>query len=207
MIRRPPRSTLFPYTTLFRSQGLEVGERVVRALDEEHRLPRRDLVTVVQRVHFELLPFHAAELEDRDRLVDAAEERVGLAEHLHRHAWAVVVLEQQFAGADEVFVGVVTLPHLLDGEGEDLGVEPWPADHSWIIRRSARRWPAERRHQRVAADQRHAARDVVESAAADASRLGRLGRNHAQADDVHGDGERDRKSTRLNSSHGYISYA
>src|SRR2546427_4339235 len=39
-------------------------------------------------------------------------------------------------------------------------------------------------------DQRHAARDVVESAAADASRLGRLGRNHPQADDVHGDGER-----------------
>src|SRR5260370_32474788 len=24
MIRRPPRSTLFPYTTLFRSQGLEL---------------------------------------------------------------------------------------------------------------------------------------------------------------------------------------
>src|SRR2546427_5841304 len=51
-------------------------------------------------------------------------------------------------------------------------------------------------------DQRHAARDVVESAAADASRLGRLGRNHAQADDV-----QDRKSTRLNSSHSQISYA
>src|SRR5260370_29652571 len=28
MIRRPPRSTLFPYTTLFRSQG--EGERVAR---------------------------------------------------------------------------------------------------------------------------------------------------------------------------------
>src|SRR5260370_1781058 len=25
MIRRPPRSTLFPYTTLFRSDGVEVG--------------------------------------------------------------------------------------------------------------------------------------------------------------------------------------
>src|SRR5260221_9678062 len=25
MIRRPPRSTLFPYTTLFRSQGLRAG--------------------------------------------------------------------------------------------------------------------------------------------------------------------------------------
>src|SRR5256885_11814902 len=31
MIRRPPRSTLFPYTTLFRSAGLtEVHERVER---------------------------------------------------------------------------------------------------------------------------------------------------------------------------------
>src|SRR3712207_7604796 len=28
MIRRPPRSTLFPYTTLFRSEGFEVGELV-----------------------------------------------------------------------------------------------------------------------------------------------------------------------------------
>src|SRR5258708_27397385 len=27
MIRRPPRSTLFPYTTLFRSQALKLGER------------------------------------------------------------------------------------------------------------------------------------------------------------------------------------
>src|SRR6266511_2200504 len=38
MIRRPPRSTLFPYTTLFRSPGAGVhrGRRVVRA-------DRRDL--------------------------------------------------------------------------------------------------------------------------------------------------------------------
>src|SRR3712207_7828355 len=27
MIRRPPRSTLFPYTTLFRSCGIEVAQR------------------------------------------------------------------------------------------------------------------------------------------------------------------------------------
>src|SRR3712207_7308922 len=31
MIRRPPRSTLFPYTTLFRSQWLVTHERDVRA--------------------------------------------------------------------------------------------------------------------------------------------------------------------------------
>src|SRR2546422_6537647 len=29
MIRRPPRSTLFPYTTLFRSQGFEPGEELL----------------------------------------------------------------------------------------------------------------------------------------------------------------------------------
>src|SRR3712207_7863715 len=46
MIRRPPRSTLFPYTTLFRSHGRrpkEMGrERVAReavAVDQEHAPP------------------------------------------------------------------------------------------------------------------------------------------------------------------------
>src|SRR5256885_10563126 len=53
MIRRPPRSTLFPYTTLFRSRG-EARERCVvgiaaRAVEELHgathaRLAERRLV-------------------------------------------------------------------------------------------------------------------------------------------------------------------
>src|SRR3712207_8678550 len=30
MIRRPPRSTLFPYTTLFRSRGVGRRERILR---------------------------------------------------------------------------------------------------------------------------------------------------------------------------------
>src|SRR2546422_10776501 len=34
MIRRPPRSTLFPYTTLFRSQVQSLRQRYVRALRE-----------------------------------------------------------------------------------------------------------------------------------------------------------------------------
>src|SRR3712207_8802346 len=53
MIRRPPRSTLFPYTTLFRSQGTpnkrryrmrvraeaaaETGRRILEAVIELHR--------------------------------------------------------------------------------------------------------------------------------------------------------------------------
>src|SRR3712207_8900319 len=39
MIRRPPRSTLFPYTTLFRS-GLAASGRRPRARDLRPRLPR-----------------------------------------------------------------------------------------------------------------------------------------------------------------------
>src|SRR5689334_24249568 len=32
MVRRPPRSTLFPYTTLFRSQPLRAGQLLLRPL-------------------------------------------------------------------------------------------------------------------------------------------------------------------------------
>src|SRR4051812_49775162 len=41
MIRRPPRSTLFPYTTLFRSQGVSVAlglKRIGRLRDVESRV-------------------------------------------------------------------------------------------------------------------------------------------------------------------------
>src|SRR2546430_10234618 len=34
MIRRPPRSTLFPYTTLFRSLGLELALQLLAFLEE-----------------------------------------------------------------------------------------------------------------------------------------------------------------------------
>src|SRR2546429_2163339 len=50
MIRRPPRSTLFPYTTLFRSErqvAPRVRERAVVVVEEERRAelpdPRRQL--------------------------------------------------------------------------------------------------------------------------------------------------------------------
>src|SRR3712207_6910368 len=44
MIRRPPRSTLFPYTTLFRS-GDDLGARVRRQLDRDG-VERIDIVEV-----------------------------------------------------------------------------------------------------------------------------------------------------------------
>src|SRR5256885_5417204 len=57
MIRRPPRSTLFPYTTLFRSILLPriraVGEQVARHLDVAalHRLLQRAPALLLPPVH------------------------------------------------------------------------------------------------------------------------------------------------------------
>src|SRR3712207_7574502 len=46
MIRRPPRSTLFPYTTLFRSQGFDIiaVENGAQALAELKRKADVDLI-------------------------------------------------------------------------------------------------------------------------------------------------------------------
>src|SRR5256885_12745966 len=45
MIRRPPRSTLFPYTTLFRSHAVRVADQVHRHLERDLFL-RVDLVKI-----------------------------------------------------------------------------------------------------------------------------------------------------------------
>src|SRR3712207_9454150 len=79
MIRRPPRSTLFPYTTLFRSQRLQdrAGADVLRAdavLRPAHRVhPRRRPLAAA------VLGHPAGDLQEDLRL-DAArseERRVG----------------------------------------------------------------------------------------------------------------------------------
>ena len=49
MIRRPPRSTLFPYTTLFRSPAVLVGKHVTVA--RGNRTPRRREMQVKPRPH------------------------------------------------------------------------------------------------------------------------------------------------------------
>src|SRR2546427_3852111 len=44
MIRRPPRSTLFPYTTLFRSERLHARPRIPRWLSVRRNRPERAVV-------------------------------------------------------------------------------------------------------------------------------------------------------------------
>src|SRR3712207_8745079 len=69
MIRRPPRSTLFPYTTLFRSR--QVRERVerrveIRARHAAHARRRRARVEVAanRRLGFVLRPDRGEVLEE-----------------------------------------------------------------------------------------------------------------------------------------------
>src|SRR3712207_7625998 len=83
MIRRPPRSTLFPYTTLFRSVEVQAGLalRLVRAVAVEAGVgqDRPDVAVEVdpparlrprrQRAHEERSEEHTSELQSRQYLV------------------------------------------------------------------------------------------------------------------------------------------
>src|SRR5258708_13806543 len=66
MIRRPPRSTLFPYTTLFRSPRVAVVAE--RPLPAQHRRAQRPLRRVVRRLHARSEE-HTSELQSPDHLV------------------------------------------------------------------------------------------------------------------------------------------
>src|SRR3712207_7872433 len=50
MIRRPPRSTLFPYTTLFRS-GLDADEDLARPGPRHRQLAHPDRLDAAEAVH------------------------------------------------------------------------------------------------------------------------------------------------------------
>src|SRR2546429_2581748 len=66
MIRRPPRSTLFPYTTLFRSVVREQGQ----AQAVQHGVVQQAVVARLQRgQHIERSEEHTSELQSRLHLV------------------------------------------------------------------------------------------------------------------------------------------
>src|SRR3712207_7074772 len=78
MIRRPPRSTLFPYTTLFRSDHVDRGLELVRRHGHELRLELVELrelrrhPAVARRQPPELVARseeHTSELQSRQYLV------------------------------------------------------------------------------------------------------------------------------------------
>src|SRR3712207_8823871 len=84
MIRRPPRSTLFPYTTLFRSEAgwrddlqqsagfvARIPEGVPDAARLEHQVPGPGLERLIAELHSETTRSeeHTSELQSRQYLV------------------------------------------------------------------------------------------------------------------------------------------
>src|SRR3712207_9363087 len=67
MIRRPPRSTLFPYTTLFRSRESRMDGKSCEAVEVNGRL--ENLLLSVQSAYQSLLskgcPFDATDVKER----------------------------------------------------------------------------------------------------------------------------------------------
>src|SRR3989442_3151103 len=70
MIRRPPRSTLFPYTTLFRSAKLADDESVEFAAEvPEYMLNNSEVPVILMIGNTERSEEHTSELQSRPHLV------------------------------------------------------------------------------------------------------------------------------------------
>src|SRR5688572_31668794 len=69
MIRRPPRSTLFPYTTLFRSEAHDEQPRVARAHELEAALGGLEGALLVGLLEEKRSEEHTSELQSQSNLV------------------------------------------------------------------------------------------------------------------------------------------
>src|SRR5437870_9553691 len=69
MLRRPPRSTLFPYTTLFRSLAEKTGMPVITTLLGISALPASHPLHLGKRADAERSEEHTSELQSRGHLV------------------------------------------------------------------------------------------------------------------------------------------
>src|SRR2546426_4910612 len=78
MIRRPPRSTLFPYTTLFRSRAIRAHEQSRRTRDRQAALKRcaSELEQIAQKLGGEQA--HVLIVDDDPALLEALPEALRL---------------------------------------------------------------------------------------------------------------------------------
>src|SRR3712207_8137638 len=80
MIRRPPRSTLFPYTTLFRSDVEDVQELLEAvAARAEQVLLRHDAVRERQRPRVRRVPAHLAVRDRKSTRLNSSHANISYA--------------------------------------------------------------------------------------------------------------------------------
>src|SRR5437660_5879156 len=91
MIRRPPRSTLFPYTTLFRSHDAGADLLVLQQIAQDaHERHRRGHV-LLSRALAERSEEHTSELQSRGHLVCRLllEKKNKKTKQIHQHQNAI----------------------------------------------------------------------------------------------------------------------
>src|SRR5438067_11533812 len=86
MLRRPPRSTLFPYTTLFRSKALAAASRIeqyIRQIEQQlayAALPQLDASDIeLRRMEFLKLLRQAPEVTDISQLDASCHEQIAVS--------------------------------------------------------------------------------------------------------------------------------
>src|SRR2546426_9923601 len=125
MIRRPPRSTLFPYTTLFRSVVTEEAPRRLERDDRRDLLGGRLEDVLRVQIDPDDLERLAGDAEEPSHRVDPPEQlvREPPLDHHHRRAAA------QLGGGEEPALGeapALDLHVMVVGaeDGHELGVDP-----------------------------------------------------------------------------------
>src|SRR5256884_7294255 len=200
MIRRPPRSTLFPYTTLFRSRdtvgALDLVQRARHRFD--HRAGAREQLFDQVREHLRvgLGPEHVTALPERGA------QRAGVLDDAvvdQRQGAATVGVRVRVDGVGRAVRGPARVgdPRVPGGKARSEGF----LEHA-DLPRGLVDIDATVLDQR---EPRGVVPAVLEAPQSLQQERRRLPRPRVAYDAAHM--RRDRKSTRLNSSHGYISYA
>src|SRR5256884_6716925 len=137
MIRRPPRSTLFPYTTLFRSLPLpqDVGDAILNYV--EHWRPDVRDEHVFLRVNAPFVPLGGSSAVSS--LVRRAARRAGLSArrigaHILRHTAASLLLPE--------VASLPTISHVLRHQSLDTTVIYAKVDVE-MLSEIAQPWPEE----------------------------------------------------------------
>src|SRR3712207_8331290 len=102
MIRRPPRSTLFPYTTLFRSEAAQDLALVLSQLDRADRDARLQLASQPlqhDRLALVRLALRAARLDRKSTRLNSSHANISYAvfclkkkKHIHSHITSAIPL-------------------------------------------------------------------------------------------------------------------
>src|SRR2546425_6080737 len=129
MIRRPPRSTLFPYTTLFRSSSFacrpEAFALSPSVVTEFSAARTETAITIAISSSIRVSPCcerrFAISPPPADQGIQAVRAALGLVIHAHEQEPRIARVRVQGSGG-----GVITVQHHVAAAGRADGIGKWP---------------------------------------------------------------------------------